>query len=402
MLQDYRLLSLRIDFRLNFTTGIGAMIKTTHVGSLPRPAAMLTKQFKKEQITDDELRVYMMELMERQLALGLSFINNGELPRLDYINSTVQRITGFNKTCTAPLPRDLEELPEYSRRFGGKNGLITLNPKAPVVLPACSADLAYNGEVSLRQEIDMMIGAHRKLQGSFPDAESQLFFTAPSPGTVALFLENRFYPNDQIYLQRLGEILQEEYEIINSYGIHLQIDCPDLAMGRHTRYKHLDDVQFLARVEANIRVLNKALEHVHRDRCRIHICWGNYPGTHHCDVGLDKIFNHIMTINAKYLSLESCNHRHAHEWELFNKLPFPEDKVLMPGVIDTTSNTVEHPELVAGKLINFANILGADRVIASTDCGFASTSLAAGVSGEVAWMKLRSLVDGARIASQRL
>ncbi len=373
------------------------MIKTTHVGSLPRPAAMLAKQLKKEQITDNDLQIYMMDIMKRQLDLGLSFINNGELPRLDYINATVQRINGFNKSCTAPLPRDLEELPEYSRRFGGRNGLITLNPKAPVVLPACSANLVYNGEVSLRKELEMMIGVHRKLQESFSGAESQMFFTAPSPGTVALFLENLFYPDDQVYLQRLGGILQMEYEIIDSYGIHLQVDCPDLAMGRHTRYKHLDDAQFLARIEANIQVLNKALEHVNQDRCRIHICWGNYPGTHHCDVGLEKIFNHIKTINAKYISLESCNHRHAHEWKLFKKLSLPDDKVLMPGVIDTTSNTVEHPELVANRLINFANILGADRVIASTDCGFASTSSAAAVSGEVAWLKLRSLVDGARL-----
>ncbi len=378
------------------------MIKTTHAGSLPRPTAMLARQLKKESITTDELRVYMRELIERQLVLGLSFINNGELPRQDYVHATVQRITGFNETCTAPLPQDLEELPEYSRRFGGKNGLITLNPKAPVVLPACSAELAYNGEESLRQELDMMVEAHQQLQGAFSGDQSQLFFTAPSPGTVALFLENRYYSDDLNYLRHLGDILQKEYEIISSYGIQLQVDCPDLAMGRHTRYKHLDDDGFLAKVEANVEVLNKALEHVPQDRCRVHICWGNYPGTHHCDVALAKIFPRIMKINAGYLSLESCNHRHAHEWQLFKELPFPEDKVLMPGVIDTTSNTIEHPELVADRLLNFAHILGADRVIASTDCGFASTASATGVSGEIAWMKLRSLVDGANLASQRL
>ena len=378
------------------------MIKTTHVGSLPRPAAMITRQLRKEELSPDDIRAYLTELLERQLELGLSFINNGELPRSDYINATVQRITGFDNYGVAPLPRDMEELPEYSRRFSGRNGLITLNPKAPVELPACSSALGYSGEASLRRELDMMVDVHRELQGTFPGTDSELFFTAPSPGTVALFLENQYYPDYQTYLQRLGEILQKEYDIISSYPVYLQIDCPDLAMGRHTRYKNLDDKQFLATIALNVSVLNKALEHVDQSKCRSHICWGNYAGTHHCDVGLETIFQQVMQVDTTYLSLESCNHRHAHEWELFKRYRLPEDKVLMPGVIDTTSNTVEHPELVAQRLVNFANVLGVERVIGSTDCGFASTASAASVSGEVAWLKLSSLVNGARLADQQL
>jgi 5-methyltetrahydropteroyltriglutamate--homocysteine methyltransferase len=378
------------------------MIKTTHVGSLPRPAAMLTRQLRKEELSSDDIRAYLSELVERQLALGLSFINNGELPRSDYINATVQRITGFDSSGIAPLPRDMEELPEYSRRFSGRNGLITLNPKAPIELPACSTDLAYCGEESLRQELDMMVTVHQELKALFPDADAELFFTAPSPGTVALFLENQYYQDYETYLQRLGEILQKEYEIINSYGVYLQIDCPDLAMGRHTRYKELDDEAFLDTIGLNISVLNKALEQVDPGRCRSHICWGNYAGTHHCDVPLETIFQQVMQVDTRYLSLESCNHRHAHEWELFKKYSLPEDKVLMPGVIDTTSNTVEHPELVAQRLVNFAHVVGVERVVGSTDCGFASTASAASVSGEVAWLKLASLVEGARLADQKL
>lgn len=378
------------------------MIKTTHVGSLPRPAAMITRQLRKEELSPDDIRTYLFELVERQMGLGLSFINNGELPRSDYINATVQRITGFDKSGIAPLPRDMEELPEYSRRFGGRNGLITLNPKAPIELPACSGELAYRGEASLRHELDMMVDVHRQLKAQFPEGDSELFFTAPSPGTVALFLENQYYPDYETYLQRLGDILQKEYELISSYGVYLQIDCPDLAMGRHTRYKELDDNAFLSLIDLNISVLNRALAQVPPDRCRAHICWGNYAGTHHCDVGLETIFQQIMRLNTTYLSLESCNHRHAHEWELFKTYTLPEDKVLMPGVIDTTSNTVEHPELVAQRLVNFADILGVERVIGSTDCGFASTASAASVSGEVAWLKLASLVQGARLADQRL
>jgi 5-methyltetrahydropteroyltriglutamate--homocysteine methyltransferase len=378
------------------------MIKTTHVGSLPRPTDMITKQLRKENISDDDLKGYVRELIERQISLGLSFINNGELPRIDYISSTVERIAGFNQSCTAPLPRDLEELPEYARRFSGRNGLIMLNPKAPINLPACSEDVSYIGKTSLIQELDMMTGAFREVGSITDTSKSTLFFTAPSPGTVALFLENQYYPDYETYLQHLGSVLQKEYEIITSYGVSLQIDCPDLAMGRHTRYKHLNDNQFLSLIDTNIAVLNTSLENIDKNQCRAHICWGNYPGTHHCDIELNSIFNHIMRLKPTYISIESCNHRHAHEYEVFNKYPFPEDKVLMPGVIDTTSNTIEHPKLVAQRLLNFVNILGSERVVASTDCGFASTASATSVSGEVAWLKLQSLVDGARLAEEKM
>ena len=378
------------------------MIKTTHVGSLPRPAAMITRQLRKEVLSDNDLNTYVRELIERQLSLGLTWINNGELPRTDYISATVERISGFNRTCTAPLPRDLEELPEYARRFSGRNSLIMLNPKAPITLPACSEAVSYSGEASLLKELDMMTGAFREAAGAAETTGSSLFFTSPSPGTVALFMENQYYPDYETYLQHLGITLQREYEIIASYGISLQIDCPDLAMGRHTRYKHLNDNQFLSLIETNIAVLNRALENIGPEQCRAHICWGNYPGTHHCDVELAAIFDQIMQLKPQYISLESCNHRHAHEYQLFKTYTFPADKILMPGVIDTTSNTVEHPEVVAQRLLNFMRILGPERVVGSTDCGFASTASATAVSGEVAWLKLQSLVDGARLAEKKL
>jgi 5-methyltetrahydropteroyltriglutamate--homocysteine methyltransferase len=374
-------------------------IKTTHVGSLPRPREMIAKVLQKQKITKDDLRQYLTAVMEKQLSLGITYINNGEMPRLDYVNSTVSRISGFGATGTAPIPRDVEELPELASRFGSRNGLITLNPKAPVKLPACSEPLAYTGEASLREELDMMVSVYHQLKPAFPDSNAELFFTSPSPGTVALFLENKYYPSYDEYLENLGAVLKREYDIISSYGFHLQVDCPDLAMGRHTRFKNLSDSEFLARMDANIRILNQALSAVDPGGCRVHICWGNYPGTHHCDIGLKRIFKNIVAINAKYISLEASNHRHAHEWTIFSELAFPEDKVLMPGVIDTTSNTVEHPDLVAQRLSNFVRILGADRVVGSTDCGFATTASAMSVSGEVAWLKLAALVEGAKRAS---
>lgn len=374
-------------------------IKTTHVGSLPRPVEMTTKAIKKQPVTKDEVQLYVSAVMEKQMALGLSYINNGELPRLDYIHSTIQRISGFSDACIAPIPQDMEELPEYSRRFGARNGLITLNPKAPVKLPVCTEPLVYTGESSLREELEMMTGVFNALKKSYPESDARLFFTSPSPGTIALFMKNRYYPDDEAYLQGIGEVMKQEYEIIRSYGVHLQIDCPDLAMGRHTQYKHLSDEAFLALIDSNIAVLNAAVSRVDSNASRAHICWGNYPGTHHCDIELSKIFSRVMRIDAKYISLESSNHRHAHEWEVYANHRFPDAKVLMPGVIDTTSNIVEHPRLVAQRIIKFARILGPERIVGSTDCGFASTASASSVSGEVAWLKLQSLVDGAAIAS---
>ncbi len=378
------------------------ILKTTHVGSLPRPRDMHTKHLKKQEVTDDDLRLYLKDIIERQISLGLNIINNGELPRSDYVSSTVERISGFYDTGLAPLPKDLEELPEYSRRFSGRNGLITLNPKAPIKLPACSQRLAYVGERSLRKELEMMVDAFLHLKNGHPDAEPELFFTAPSPGTVALFMENKFYQNYETYVQELGDVLKQEYEIISSYGVMLQVDCPDMAMGRHTKFKHLTDDEFLSVVEMNVSALNKALAKIPRDRCRVHICWGNYPGTHHCDIELKTIFNEIFKIDVKFVSIESSNHRHAHEWKILTEYSIPQDKVLMPGVIDTTSNNIEHPELVAQRLLNFVELLGPERVIGSTDCGFATTATATSVSGEIAWLKLQSLVEGARLASLKI
>ncbi len=376
-------------------------IKTTHVGSLPRPPQMIAKTLRKQAIAKEDFWRYLKVIMERQVQLGISYINNGEMPRLDYVNSTVSRISGFGEKGTAPIPRDLEELPELSGRFGGRNGLITLNPKAPVTLPACSGPLSYTGEASLREELDMMAEVYNELMPSYPESNAGLFFTAPSPGTVALFLENKYYRNYGDYIEALGEVLKREYDIISSYGFHLQVDCPDLAMGRHTRFKNLSDDQFVALIDTNIHVLNQALAAVDPAGCRVHICWGNYPGTHHCDIGLKSIFNHVVALNARYISLEASNHRHAHEWTVFDELTFPEDKVLMPGVIDTSSNTVEHPDLVAQRIANFVKILGPERVVGSTDCGFATTASATSVSGEVAWLKLAALVEGARRASAK-
>jgi 5-methyltetrahydropteroyltriglutamate--homocysteine methyltransferase len=376
-------------------------LKTTHVGSLPRPQEMIAAALRRQPVTRKALRRYLSDIVEKQLSLGIDIISNGELPRADYVSATVSRISGFEGNGIAPMPRDLEELPEFSRRFGGRNGLITLNPKAPVKLPACSAALAYTGGASLTDELAMMSEVFEACRRSEPERRAEVFFTAPSPGTVALFMGNQYYETDQAYLERIGAVLKQEYDLIAGHEFLLQVDCPDLAMGRHTRFKGLTDDAFLDIIDTHVGILNQALAAIPADRCRVHICWGNYPGTHHRDIELKTIFDRVMRVKARFISIEASNHRHAHEWEVFKELALPEDKVLMPGVIDTTSNIVEHPDLVAQRIVNYARLLGPERVIASTDCGFATTASAASVSGEVAWLKLGSLVEGARRAGRR-
>lgn len=375
-------------------------IKTTHVGSLPRPPEMITKTLRKQEITTEDLKKYLTQIVGKQLELGISYINNGELPRADYVSATVNRIAGFNGTAVAPIPKDMEELPELARRFGGRNGLITLNPKAPVSLPACTAPLSYTGGASLEEELGMMADVFDKAKGRYPQNAAEIFFTSPSPGTVALFMENQYYPNEKAYLESIAALLKQEYEMIAGYGFYLQIDCPDLAMGRHTRFRHLSDQEFLKVMDDNVQALNTAISGVDPDKTRVHICWGNYAGTHHCDIDFEKIVHQIMQINARFISIEASNHRHAHEWKIFEDFKLPEDKILMPGVIDTSSNIVEHPDLVAQRLLNYAYLVGPERVIGSTDCGFATTASAANVSGEIAWMKLATLAEGARRASR--
>ena len=375
-------------------------IKTTHVGSLPRPADMIARTQKKEDIPPADIEGYVDQIVTRQLDLGIDYVSNGELPRADYVSATRERISGFGGSAIAPLPKDLEELPEYSRRFSGRNSLITLNPKAPVTLPACDAEVSYTGEASLRDELEQTVRVFSEREKAHPGAE--LFFTAPSPGTVGLFFQNGFYSDYPTYLEHLGEVLATEYRIIADSGAMLQIDCPDLAMGRHTAYKRDSNEEFLSLIDTNISVLNEALSGIPAERLRAHICWGNYPGSHHCDVDLQTIYPALLRLKPKFISIESCNHRHAHEAEFIKSSPLPDEKVLLPGVIDTNSQTVEHPELVASRLADFASVLGAERVIASTDCGFASTASATTVAGEIAWLKLAAMVEGAERASSRL
>ena len=226
------------------------------------------------------------------------------------------------------------------------------------------------------------------------------FMNAASPGVINVFMPNKFYKDDDEYLNKLSEIMSKEYELITNRGLQLQIDCPDLALARHMNYKHLSEKEFIYRAEKQVEALNNSLKNVSAKNIRMHICWGNYEGPHTYDIALEKIMPVILKANVKYLLIESSNPRHAHEWKLFENIKLPKDKVIVPGVIDSTSNFVEHPEVVADRLIQFSKVVPKDQLIAGADCGFSTFAGFGKVDEKIVYAKLKSLVDGAKLASK--
>merc|ERR1719419_768888 len=362
-------------------------IRTTHVGSLPRV---------KGQKLDD--------IVAAQIDAGIDIINDGEFQRENYISDVVSRIEGLHmsKTLVAiPYAADMREVSDYARRFSGVNGLITLNSKAPAKCGlACYSTPRYIGSSTLKPVIMELVEA-AALKGKGPES---VFWSVPSPGTMALFCRNEIYESYQEYVQSLALALKGEYEAIVECGVTIQIDAPGFAMGRHTLHSAMTDDQFVDRIlRVNIAALNFALENIPVECIRVHVCWGNYAGPHTHDIGAEHIWPHLINLKARYLLIEMANGRHAGDIQVLrgfaSKLG---DKVIVPGVIDTTSARVEHPMLIAKKLIELANIVGPQRVMAGTDCGFSSTSKSSAITGDIAWLKLKSMVEGARLASRTL
>ena len=368
------------------------MIKTTHVGSLPRAKA-----------AEDQWS-QLDDVMRKQLSLGITVINDGEIGRLDYASNATQRMTGFEfqdqeDGTAAPQPQDLCELSCVSCRFLSRAGLITLNERVKTCNPICVGRIEYIGEQALSSQCDIIRDRLRANNAGMP---GQAFWTSPSPGTMAMFFDNHaqaIYPTYADYLEGIGMAMGVEYRTIVGKGFVLQVDCPDLALSRHTKFKHLGLDAWKRVMELHVRVLNQALQGIPPEKVRIHLCWGNYPGTHHRDVGVEHVLPTAFKINAQGLSFEGANNRHAADHILFAKLSVPEDKVLYPGVVDTCSTSVESAELVCQRIAYFAKIFGPSRVVACTDCGFATTAESSGIQADVAWMKLRMLVAGARQAS---
>ncbi len=372
-------------------------IKTTHVGSLPRPDVLLALLRARDSgeaydadVLEAELRAAVMEVVARQVEMGIDVVSDGEFSKPSYATYVTERLTGFDGEFRGHAAQDLRDYPDLARR------LIEIGGVVPTAGGAfCRGPVQTGSTAELTRDLQTFAAAvaRAKPHGSFVNAAA--------PGVIAVFQKNEYYASEDAYMEAVAEAMRPEYEAIVAAGFLLQLDSPDLAMGRHLAFKELDEEQFLVIAARNVAALNEATRNIPADRMRMHLCWGNYPGPHHRDIPLDRIVATVLKARPKYLLLEAANPRHAHEWEVFRHVDLPEDKVLVPGVIDSTSNYIEHPDLVAQRIGCYADTVGAERVMAGTDCGFSTFRGYPTVHPDVAWAKLASLVEGARRAGKK-
>jgi len=374
-------------------------ILTTHTGSLPRPNDLLEILRKKElREPHDEaalaarVKSAVAEIVRKQIGAGIDIVNDGEMGKPSYSTYVKDRLSGFDGSeKSAPLlAADLGDFRDFTKRGGRESGVAVLKR------PACTGPISYRDRDAVRTDIENLKAA---LAGVNP---AEAFISAASPGVVTFFLSNKHYPTHEAYIRAIADAMKTEYEAICAAGFVLQVDCPDLAMSRHIQFKDLTLAEFRKTIEMHIEALNHALSNVPPDRARIHLCWGNYEGPHHHDVPLRDIIDVILKTRAGAISYEASNPRHEHEWEVFKDVKLPDGKILIPGVIDSVTNFVEHPELVAQRIRNLARVAGRENVIAGTDCGFATIAGTSRVDGEIAWAKLKSMAEGARLASKQL
>jgi len=369
---------------------------TTHVGSLPRPDDLIEIMFAREDgIPIDQtalaarVATAVDDAVERQVRAGIDIVNDGEWPKPSYATYIKDRLNGFGGSGNAFVFQDIEDYPRTRARVAADPG------REHRKTPACNGPITAKDLQGPTEDIRMLqssVGKHGAMGA---------FMSAASPGVTGYFFRNEYYPSHEAYLFALADALRPEYEAIVNAGVMLQIDCPDLAMGRHSQHANLSLAQFREQMELHIAVLNHALVNIPAEKVRMHLCWGNYPGPHHCDVPLKDIIDVVWKAKPHAVQFEAANPRHAHEWTLFEDVRVPEGKMLIPGVIEVQSNYIEHPELVAQRIGRYANLVGRDAVMAGTDCGFSVHVGSGGVDPDVVWAKLASLAEGARIASQR-
>ena len=373
-------------------------IRTTHVGSLPRSQEVTDFLFSKEKNQaynathfDKVMKKHVDLLVSRQKDCGIDIVSDGETSKISYATYVKDRYTGFSGDSPRNAPADLIMFPTFLQRLADSGG----TPE--YTRPMCTGEVKPLSNSELKKDISNLKSAIKKY------GNIHGFMNAASPGVISLFLQNNFYPNRETYLHALADALKAEYQLIVESGLDLQIDCPDLALSRHMLFNDLSDKEFIEIANSHVEALNYALEGINPKNVRVHICWGNYEGPHICDISMDSMFSTFMSVNANYLLFETSNPRHAHEWTIFEnrKSEIPEDKILIPGVIDSTTNFVEHPELVAQRLKRFTNIVGVERVIAGSDCGFGTFAGFGAVDPEIAFAKLETLVKGAAIASEQ-
>jgi 5-methyltetrahydropteroyltriglutamate--homocysteine methyltransferase len=372
-------------------------ILTTHVGSLPRQPEVVEALVRKEkgesydrEKFDSIVRSGVADIVARQAAIGLDVVSDGETGKIGYSTYVRERLSGFGGEYTPKPNRDLADHPEFRRRMSLYLGA------QPFRRVCCIGPVALRDPEAVHTDI-------ANFRAALENASvEEGFLNAASPGVVASFLPNRYYPDHESYVQAVAAAMRHEYEAIASAGLVLQVDCPDLAMSRHTGFQDLSDEEFLRVAALNVEALNAALANVPASQVRIHICWGNYEGPHDHDIALDRIMPLIKKVKAGALVFEAANPRHEHEWTVWRDAKLPDDVVLVPGVLDTSSNYVEHPELIAQRIERYASFAGRERVMAGSDCGFGTFAGYAKVDPDIAVKKLRSLVEGAEIATQRL
>lgn len=375
-------------------------ILTTHAGSLPRPDELARLMVAREQgepvdtgVLAEQVRQAVAEMVQQQTRVGLDILSDGEMSKIGFANYVKDRLTGFEGESNPTVAQDVLDHPDLRVRMFRRNE----GRASRYFTPACTGPITLRDKEAVHQDIANLKAA---IQGSSQPTEA--FLPAASPGTIAQAMQNQYYPSQEAYLYALADTMRYEYQAIVEAGLLLQLDCPDLAMQRHTKFAHASLDDFRKQVQQNIEALNYALTGIPPEQIRIHVCWGNYPGPHHRDVPIKDILDLLLTIHGAALSIEAANPRHEHEWKVFEEVQLPENKVLIPGVIDTCSTYVEHPEVVAQRLVRFAQMVGRERVIAGTDCGFGTFVGASPLAPSVAWAKLQSLVEGARLASQEL
>ena len=368
---------------------------TTHTGSLPRPEDLIRTMFAKEEgvpvdavALTARIRAAVAEAVGKQAAAGIAVVNDGEMSKPSYATYVKDRLTGFGGASHPLQYQDLVDFPGMARRVFGDPG------RARRKTPACTGPIAVRDPAAASADADALRAA---LAGVTAE---EGFMSAASPGVISLFFKNEHYPSHETYLFAIAEAMRHEYEAVARAGFVLQIDCPDLAMGRHIQYAGLSTEEFRKAARLHIEALNHALANVPADQARVHLCWGNYEGPHHYDVPLADILDVVFTARPNGISFEASNPRHAHEWRVFERIKPPAGKVLIPGVIDSTTNFIEHPELVSERIGRYATLLGRDNVIAGTDCGFGTWVGQSAVDPDIVWAKLAALAEGARLASR--
>ena len=373
-------------------------ILTTHTGSLPRPDDLIQMMWAKgdgipvdEQALAERVATAVKEIVDKQIAAGVSVINDGEMSKSSYAIYVKDRLNGFGGESIQNY--HFEDLVDYPK----STDLVAANPgRRKRTAPACNAPISVKDEDAAALDIVNLKNAvaNTDVTGTFS--------SAASPGVVSLFFGNEYYATDEEYVFAIAEVMRHEYEAIAAAGMTLQLDCPDLAMGCHTAYANLESEDLRKRLEMNIEALNHGVRNIPAEQLRMHLCWGNYPGPHHRDVAMADIIDVVWSAKPRTVLFEAANPRHAHEWTLFENIKVPDDKILCPGVIECQSNYIEHPELVAQRIERYANLVGRERVMAGVDCGFSIHVGMQGIDPDVAWAKLAALAQGAEIATSRL